>query len=42
MGVSMQTPRKQHWTEFSWRNNVYNATFSVKTRLQHGVAMEYT
>ena len=31
----MQTLNKQHWTEVSWRNNVYNIKFSVKTRLDH-------
>ena len=31
----MQTLKKQHWTEVSWRNNVYNIKFSVKTRLDH-------
>ena len=31
----MQTLKKQHWTEVSWRNNVYNIKFSVKTSLDH-------
>ena len=38
----MQTLTKEEWTEFSWRTNVYNATFSVETRLEHGFAIEYT
>ena len=42
MGLMMQTLKKQEWTEFSWRNMVYNATFSVETCLEHGFAMEYT
>ena len=37
----MQTLRKQEWTEVSWRNNGYNAKFSVETRLEHGFAVEY-
>ena len=42
MGLSSETLRKQDWTEFSWHNNVYNAKFSVITRLEHGYAVEYT
>ena len=42
MGLSMQTLRKQDWTEFSWRDKVYNAKFSLEIRLDHGFAMEYT
>ena len=38
----METLKKQEWTEFSWRTNVYNANFSVETRLEHGFAIEYT
>ena len=30
MGLSMQALNKQEWTEFSWRNNVYNAKFSLE------------
>ena len=41
-GLCMQTLEKQDWTEFSWRNNVYNAIVSLKTRLEHGFAIEYT
>ena len=39
IGLSMQTLRKHHWTEFSWRNNGYNATFIVKTLVEHGFAI---
>ena len=35
MGLSMQTLEKQEWTEFSWRNNVYNANINVEARLEH-------
>ena len=42
MGLSMQTLRKQDWTEFSWRHNVYNTKFRLKARLEHGFALEYT
>ena len=42
MGLSMDTLREQDWTEFSWHNNVYNAKFSLKTRLELGYAVEYT
>ena len=31
---------KKNWTEFSWHNNVYNAKFSIITRLEHGYAVE--
>ena len=41
MGLNMQTLRKQEWTEISWQYNVYNATFRVGTRLEHGIAMVY-
>ena len=41
IGLCMQTMRQQDWTEFSWRNNVYNAKFSVTPLLEHGFAMEY-
>ena len=37
----MQTLKKQEWTEFSWRNNVYNAKLGVETRLEHRFAIEY-
>ena len=33
---------KEEWTEMSWHNNVYNVNISVKTRLEHGSAIEYT
>ena len=36
----MQKLRGQEWTEFSLRNNLYNAKFSVETRLEHGVPIE--
>ena len=42
MGLSMQILKKQEWTECSWRNNVYNAKFSVEIRVEHGFAKEYT
>ena len=38
----MQTLKKQDWTEFPWPNNADNAKFSLKTRLEHGFAIEYT
>ena len=41
MSLSMQTLKKD-WTEFSRRNNGYNAKFNVKPRLEHGFAREYT
>ena len=41
-GLIMQTLNKKDWTDCSWRNNVYNAKFSVKTRIEHGIAIEYT
>ena len=41
MGLSIQTLRKQEWTEDSWRNRVYNAKLSVETRVEHGLAIEY-
>ena len=40
--LNIQTVKKQDWTEFSWRNNVYNAKFSLETRLEHGFGIEYT
>jgi len=33
----MQTMKQQEWIEFSWRNNVYKAKFSVDTRSEHGL-----
>ena len=42
MGLSMQTLKKREWTEFSWQHNAYDAIFSVDTRVDHGVAIEYT
>ena len=42
LSLSMQTLKKQEWTEGSWPNNAYNAKFSVETRLGHGFAIEYT
>ena len=42
MGLIVQTLKTQDWTKFSLRNNVYNAKFSVKTRLEHGFAIDYT
>ena len=42
IGLSIKTVRKQDWTEFWLHNNVYNAKFGLKTRLEHGYAVEYT
>ena len=42
MGLSMQPLTIQDWTECSWRNNVYNAKFYVKTCVEIGIAIEYT
>ena len=42
MGLSMQALKNQEWKEVLWRNIGYNAKFSVKTRLEHGFAIEYT
>ena len=41
-GLSMQTLKKQDWTEFSWRHIVDNANFTLKTRLEHGFAIVHT
>ena len=41
MGLSMQTLKKQDWTELSWRNNVYNAKVNIGTHVEHGFAIEY-
>ena len=38
----MQTRKRQDWAELSLRNNVYNAKLSLKTRLKHGFAIDYT
>ena len=40
MGLCVQTLKEQEWTEFSWRNNIDDAKFSVETRLEHGVPIE--
>ena len=40
--LTMQTLKKQEETEDSFRSNVYNAKFSLKTRLEHGFAIDYT
>ena len=40
MALCMEALNTQHWTEVSWRNNVYNAKFSLKTRLEHGFAID--
>ena len=42
IGLSMQTVKKQDWTEVSWRNNVDSAKFTLKTRLENGFGIEYT
>ena len=41
MRLNMQTLKKQDFIEFSWRNSVYNAKFSVETSLEHGFAIEF-
>ena len=41
MGLSMQTLKKQDWTELSWRNNVHNAKVNIGTHVEHGFAIEY-
>ena len=38
----MKTLTKQEWTEFSWRNNVYNDKFSLESRLEHGFTIDYS
>jgi len=38
----MQAMKKQEWTEFSWRNNVYKAKFIVETGVEYDCAIEYT
>ena len=40
MGLNLQTLKKQDWTEVSWRHNVYNVKFSVKTRYDHVYPIE--
>ena len=42
MVLSIEALRKQDLTEVLWRHNVYNAKFSVRTRLEHVFAIEYT
>ena len=42
MGLSIQTMRNQDWTEVSWQNNVDNAKFIVKTRLDNDFPIERT
>ena len=42
IGVSKQTLKKHDWTELSLRNTAYNAKLSLKTRLKHGFAIDYT
>ena len=37
-----QTLKTQHWTEVSWQNNVDNAKFSVKIRLDNDFPIERT
>ena len=36
MDQNMETLITQEWTEFSLRDNLYSAKFSVETRLEHG------
>ena len=42
MILSMQTLRKQEWTELSWQNTAYNTTVSVEAGLEHGYTLDYT
>ena len=42
MGLIKKALKQQEWTEFSWRNKVYNAKSSVETRLDNGFTFEYT
>jgi len=41
MEMSMQPLTKQEWTEFSLRNNVYNAKYNVEKRLEHGFYIDF-
>ena len=40
MVLVIQTLKTQHWTEVSWQNNVDNAKFSVKLRLDNDFPIE--
>ena len=40
--LSVQTLKNHERMELSWANNVYNTEFRVETRLEHGIAIEYT
>ena len=42
MVLGIQTLKTQHWTEVSWENNVENAKFIVKTRLDNDFPIERT
>ena len=42
MVLGIQTVKQQDWIEVSWRNNVYYAKFSVKTRLDNDFPIERT
>ena len=41
MGQSMEILKTLEWREFSWRNIVYNATFSVERHVGHCFPIEY-
>ena len=41
-GTRYANTEKKDWTEFSWRDNVYNAKFNVKTCLEHAYPIEGT
>ena len=41
-GSRYANTENQHWTKLSWQNNVDNAKFSVKTRLDHDFPIERT
>ena len=42
MVTMKQILTKHEWTEFSWRNNVYNAKYNVEKRLEHVFHVDYT
>ena len=41
MVLSLETLKTHNWTELSWRDTFYNAQVRLKTRLDHGFAIEY-
>ena len=40
--LSVKTLKSHERMEISWANNVYTTAFIVETRLEHGLAIEYT